>query len=124
MDNKDVTRRMAQLAADGDWDEWALLHHDDCVFEWPQSGERIEGVQNLIEIMRDMPGGGPTATLVKVRGEGDLIVSESRAVYPDGSIWWWSNIIEFKGGKAAHETDYFAQAFDPPDSRAKWVTKM
>ncbi len=123
IDNKDVVKQMVQFAAEGNLDGWAPLHHDDCVFEWPQSGERVEGVQNAAEIMRNMPGGGPKPTLMNVRGEGDLIVSESRVEYPDGSIWWWSNIFEFKDGKVAHETDYFAQAFDPPEWRAQWVAK-
>ena len=124
VDNKAVVEQMVQHAANGRLDEWAALHHEDCVFVWPQSGERIEGIENATAIMRNMPGGGPKPTLVNVRGTGDLVVSESRAEYPDGTVWCWANIFEFKDGKVAHETDYFAPIFEAPEWRAQWVTKL
>lgn len=123
-ENKAVIEQMVRLAANRRLDEWAALHHDDCVFEWPQSGERIEGIANGLAIMRNMPGGGPKPTLVKVRGAGDLVVSESRAEYPDGSTWYWVNVFEFKDGKVAHETDYFAETLEAPEWRVQWVTKL
>lgn len=124
VDNKAVVEQMVRFAANGQLDDWAALHHDDCVFEWPQSGERIEGIANGLAIMRNMPGGGPKPTLLNVRGIGELVVSESKAEYSDGSTWYWANIFEFKDGKVAHETDYFAQAFEAPEWRAQWVTNL
>ncbi len=31
------------------------------------------------------------------------------------------SIMEFKNGKVVHETQYFADPFDPPAWRAQWV---
>jgi hypothetical protein len=34
------------------------------------------------------------------------------------------SIMEFRGGKVAHETQYFADPFVAPASRAQWVERM
>jgi hypothetical protein len=34
-----------------------------------------------------------------------------------------TSIVEFRDGKIAKQTDYFANAFEAPDWRAQWVQR-
>jgi ketosteroid isomerase-like protein len=45
--NRDALERFLQLFERGDLDAAADLLHDDYVEEYPQSGERIRGKQNI-----------------------------------------------------------------------------
>ena len=50
------------------------IYHDDAVLEFPQSGERFEGVENFREWRRLYPA--------------DL--SSTPAGSPTATTWWWS----------------------------------
>jgi hypothetical protein len=47
------------------------IYHDDAVLEFPQSGERFEGVPNFKEWRSQYPA-GVVLVLEKLRGSGDL----------------------------------------------------
>jgi ketosteroid isomerase-like protein len=111
------------LAA-GEWDAAAGNLHEDFVQEWPQSGERIVGAKNAIEVNRNFPGGIPEMTFRRHVSAGDLAVLETRLRYADGSVYDGVSVIEFRDGKIVKETDYFAQPFDAPQWRAQWVERM
>ena len=51
---------------------------------------------------------------------GDLWITEYTIVYL-GRPSYTVSIMEFKNGKVVHETQYFADRFDPPAWRAQWV---
>jgi ketosteroid isomerase-like protein len=123
-ENRAVVQRMVELAARGDLDGIAENWHEDIVVEWPQSGERIQGKENAYQVLRNYPEGMPKPTNREIRAGGNLVVSESTAEYPDGSVWYWTNIFEIEDGKVIREVDYFSQAFEAPDWRAQWVTKL
>lgn len=121
--NRAAVEKMIGRSLEGDLDGLAIHYHDDIVVEWPQSGERITGKENALEVLRNYPGGMPTPTLRNIRAAGDVVIAEQTAKYPDGSEWYWTNIFQFRDGKVVQETDYFSQAFEPPEWRAQWVTK-
>ena len=56
-------------------------------------------------------------------GGGDLWVTEFILTY-DGKPSYTVSIMEFKGHKVARETQYFADPFTAPASRAQWVERM
>ena len=95
------------------------MYHDDAVLEFPQSGERFVGVENMKEWRADYP----TETSVEfreVRGEGDFWVAENSISY-DGGDWNLTvNILEFRGDKVAHESIYITQQWEAPEWRARW----
>jgi hypothetical protein len=97
--------------------------HDGFVQEWPQSGERIVGRENSLAIDRNFPGGMPKLTVRRVRSAGDVGVVEMDLEYADGSRFQGVSILELRGGKILHETDYFAQPFGAPQWRAQWVER-
>jgi hypothetical protein len=59
----------------------------------------------------------------RVIGCGDLWVSEYVISY-DGRPVYTVSIMEFREGKVARETQYFADPFEPPAWRAQWVEQI
>jgi hypothetical protein len=55
-------------------------------------------------------------------GSGDLWVTEFVLTY-DGVPSYTVSIMEFRDGLVAHETQYFADRFDPAPSRAHLVER-
>ena len=117
-----VEAHQAALAR-GDFDAVAELIADDFVQEWPQSGERIRGKEACLNVFRNYPGGGPTARVRRVSGEGDLIVAEVDMDY-GGKPTHMVSVIELKNGKLARETDYWADPFPAPAWRSQWVERI
>jgi hypothetical protein len=93
-ENSATVGRILELAAKRQWDEWATPFHEDLVIEWPQSGERIEGRDKAADFHSNLPEGGADMTLLNVRGGGDVVISEVKVDYADGSTWYWANIYE------------------------------
>jgi ketosteroid isomerase-like protein len=100
---------------------------DDLVQEWPQSGERIRGKDNLKRINENYSGATgttPKAKLRRISGEGDIRTIEMTIDYGDGTPVSYVGIAEFKDGKLAKMTEYFANPFEAPAWRADFVEKM
>jgi ketosteroid isomerase-like protein len=95
------------------------MYHDDAVLEFPQSGERFEGVANFREWRSQYPA-GVVLELRDMRGEGDLWVVEGTISYDDGPRQPAVNILEFRDDRVARETIYVTEAWDAPEWRARW----
>ena len=106
----------------GDYETEHSIYHDDAVLEYPQSGERIRGRQN-IQITHTIHPQQRTFTVRRVVGAGDHWVTESLLNY-DGRPSHTVSIMEFHDGKVARETQYFADPFEAPTWRARWVERM
>jgi hypothetical protein len=124
LDIRLVTEAFWTSLAARDWEHAAGHLHTDFVQEWPQSGERIVGVDNALAIDRNFPGGLPSMNLRRVRTGGDLAVAEVELTYADGSRYLGVSLLEFRDGRIAKETDYFAEPFPAPQWRAQWVDRM
>jgi ketosteroid isomerase-like protein len=109
-------------SAAGDLETEHEIYDDDVVVDYPQSGERICGRYN-IQALRGHHPSKLGFTIRRVIGSGDLWVSEYVITY-DGRPVYTVSIMEFRDGKVAHETQYFADPFDPPAWRAQWVERM
>ena len=121
-ENQQTVERLWQLMEKQDWDGAGSLLHDDFVQEWPQSGERIRGRENSMAINQTYPG-FPKATIARTAAGGDVVTSEVTLNY-GGQIYQGVSIFEFRDGKIVKETDYFAQPFEAPQWRARWVERM
>jgi ketosteroid isomerase-like protein len=121
-ENRHAIERLWQLMEKQDWKAAGELLHDDFVQEWPQSGERIRGRDNSMAINQNSPG-FPTQTTGRILAAGDLVTSEVTLDY-GGQIYHGVSIFEFRDGKVAKETDYFAQPFEAPRWRAQWVERI
>ncbi len=95
------------------------IYHVDAVLDYPQSGERIRGRANIEESRRVQPS-NKRFKVRRTTGSGDLWVSEFTLSY-DGAPSYVVSIMEFRDGRVAHETQYFADRFAPGPSRAHLV---
>jgi ketosteroid isomerase-like protein len=96
------------------------IYREDAVLEFPQSGERFEGVANFREWRRGYPA-GVDFEIRRVRGGGDLWVVELALRY-DGGPWKYGvDILEFRDGKVSRETAYSMDGWEAPEWRARWA---
>lgn len=105
-----------------DFETEHLIYHDDAVLEYPQSGERTRGRAN-IQAQRASQPNKKRFTIQRIIGSGDLWITEYILTY-DGKPSYTVSIMEFQGDKVARETQYFADPFEAPPSRAQWVEQM
>ncbi len=100
----------------GDIDTEHAIYAADAVLDYPQSGERFRG-RSKIQAQR---GGHPAErhfAILRILGRGDLWVSQCVITY-DGVPTYSVSIMEFTEGLVTHETQYFADPFQAPSSRA------
>jgi len=100
----------------GDGATEQAIYAADAILDYPQSGERFTGREG-IQSQRDGNPADRHFTLRRIRGGGDLWVSEVTITY-DGAPSYSVSIMEFADGEVAHETQYFADPFPAPASRA------
>ena len=149
--NRELLERMLRLLMVGDVDGVAELLDPDFTQEIPQSGERVRGIANYTQLMKNYPrppGEGPTPrpvfaasdphivapephyvmtptfNVVKVEGSGDELVAYARSRYPDGSWWYTIHLVTFRNHKVLRQVSFFAAPFDPPAWRSEWVERM
>jgi hypothetical protein len=107
-------------SAAGDEDAAHEIYVADAVLEFPQSGERFEGVPNFKEWRRQYPATSVDLDIRRVRGSGDVWVAEFGVRYDDGPWDFGIDVLEFRGDKVSRETIYWAQAWEAPEWRARW----
>jgi SnoaL-like domain len=105
-----------------DFETEHLIYHEDAVLEYPQSGERTRGRRNIQGQRASQPN-KKRFSIRRILGGGDLWVTEYILTY-DGKPSYTVSIMEFAGDKVARETQYFADPFVAPASRAQWVERM
>ena len=100
----------------GDSDTEHAIYAADAILDYPQSGERFRG-RSKIQAQR---GGHPAErhfTILRIRGGGDLWVSECVITY-DGVPTYSLSIMEITDGLVTHETQFFADPFPAAPGRA------
>jgi SnoaL-like protein len=95
------------------------IYREDAVLEYPQSGERIRG-RHTIQESRTVQPNKKRFSVRRMIGSGDLWVTEFVLTY-DGVPSYTVSIMEFRDGQVVHETQYFADRFDPSPSRSHLV---
>lgn len=105
-----------------DFDAEHRIYRSDAVLEYPQSGERIRGRDN-IQASREAQPNAKRFTVRRIVGSGDLWISELIMTYDDHPYYVVS-IAEFENGEIVRETQYFSDPFEPGPSRAQWVEQM
>jgi len=95
------------------------IYRDDAVLDYPQSGESLRGRRHIQQSRAAQPNQKRFAVR-RIVGAGDLWVTEFVLTY-DGRPSYTVSIMEFEDGQVVHETQYFADPFEPGPSRAQWV---
>jgi ketosteroid isomerase-like protein len=115
----DQVRRYFEYAG-ADVDRAHELYHDDAILEFPQSGERFEGVTNFTEWRRQYPADEVRYRIRRITAREDLAVVELSISY-DGSPWQYGvQLLEFRDGKVARERIYVMEGWEAPEWRAPW----
>ena len=129
--NEGTIARFREIFESGSLEQYSDQLYDlatpDVVEEWPQSGERIRGRDNIKAIndnYQKSTGSSPKGKLTRVTGAGDHWVLEGSIDYGDGVPVSYVNILELRDGKVARTTEYFANPFEAPAWRSQWVEKM
>ncbi len=116
MDRQFAMMRAGDFAGAHEWYDEAV------VVEWPQSGERIRGRKNLLALREAYPAGvefeAPRVTARRDLGVGEYVIR-----YDGGPVHVVA-IVEFGDGKVVRETHYFAEPFEAPAWRSRWVERM
>jgi hypothetical protein len=105
-----------QASESGDIETEHAIYADDAILDYPQSGERFLGRERIAA----QRGGHPADrhfTVKRITGRDDLWVSECIITY-DGAPTHSVSIMEFTHERVVHETQYFADPFEPAPSRA------
>ncbi|HJR92719.1 MAG TPA: nuclear transport factor 2 family protein [Acidimicrobiia bacterium] len=96
------------------------VYAEGAVLEFPQGGERFEGVENFREWRRQYPA----HVAFKVRRMnrwGDLVVAELLISYDGAPPLYTVNLLELNAdNKIAHERIYIMEGWEAPDWRAPW----
>ena len=132
MDHQAMERKLRDVFDSGDPKKLAEAMKEmaaqDFVQEWPQSGERIRGLDNvtaLNEQYEQATGTSPQMTVRRIVPPGDAWIVEATIDYGDGVPVSAVTIFETNAdGQLVHETDYFASPFEAPEWRRKFVEQM
>ena len=111
-----------EASESGDFVTEHAIYAEDAILDYPQSGERFRG-RSKIQAQR---GGHPAErhfTVLRIRGGGDLWVNECIITY-DGAPTYSASIMELSGDMVTHETQYFADPFPAPASRAALAERI
>ncbi len=125
MGDSDVRAALQRHWAASDANDFTTEHQiyrSDAVLDYPQSGERIRGRAG-IQASREAQPNAKRFTVRRMLGGGDLWVSELVLTY-DAQPYYVVSVMEFEDGQVVHETQYFADPFEPGPSRAQWVEPM
>jgi hypothetical protein len=131
MSTMTMTEQQIRAALDQHWSASAAgnldaehdIYQENAICEYPQSGERILGRENLKNLRGHHPGRPSGFAVRRITGSGDLWVTEYVIEYK-GKAAYTVSIMEFENGKCRRETQYFADPFDAPSWRAQWVEQV
>ena len=114
----EVVRRYWEYAG-ADVDRAPELYHDDAVLEFPQSGERFEGVNNFTEWRRQYPA-EVRYRVRRITAREDLVVAEVSVTYDGRREMFGVQLLEFRDDKVARERIYVMDGWEAPEWRAPW----
>jgi SnoaL-like protein len=102
------------------------LRHEDYAMEMPQSGERIQGPENMRAFQEAFATNStpPSIRIRRVLVREGLWVVEGINDYGEGRAYNVVLIVELKDGKWWRDTRYYAEPFEAPEWRAWWVERM
>ena len=122
MDEKEARRFLERMMSDLGAESGYEVRHEGFVMEMPQSGERIRGRERMREFQGAYPA-PPDMRLRRLVVREGLWVAEIVSDYGEQTFHYVS-IVELKDGKMWRDTRYYAEPFDAPEWRARWVERI
>jgi ketosteroid isomerase-like protein len=129
MSNTDESRRVVEqfwaAMQTNDFRAVGELLHDEYVLEWPQSGERVRGRENFVQVNERYPAQGRWSFNVHRQLAHEIKVATEVTVTDGASLT--ARAITFstvRDSKIIHQTEYWPDPFEPAEWRAQWVEHM
>jgi ketosteroid isomerase-like protein len=95
-----------------DWDVFASLLHETCIYEIPQTRERVRGREAITEFNATFPGDW---TLELERAVTDEAQAVSQIVFRlNGEEQQAITFFDFEDGQIRRITEYWPEPYDPP----------
>lgn len=120
--NRGVVERLFKAADARDWTTMRDFYHSHAIEEWPQSGERLNGVANIMAVNENYPA-HPGLRTKRILATGDVVIGEAELDY-SGTKYNLISVFEFENGKIKREVDYFCEPFEVEEWRAQWVERI
>jgi hypothetical protein len=142
MTNEELVRRYLEADARNDLDALESMRTADWEARWPATGELVTSSAAYRAIHADFPGGypqfaptrvigledryvlTPANTVIRVAGDGDTWLGESRLSYPGQGDWFILKLLELRDGKVRRETDYWSPVSEPPPWRSGLTERL
>lgn len=121
-ENREAVERFFKAADAQDWTTMRELYHSDAVEEWPQSGERLVGVDNIMAVNENYPG-HPSLQVRRIVGTRNLVIGEAELDY-SGTKYNLVSVFQFEAGRIKNEVDYFCEPFEAEAWRTQWVERI
>jgi ketosteroid isomerase-like protein len=108
-----------------DWHGVGALLAEDVVVDWPETGERIRGRDNFVELNRNYPEGW-SIDVLQILSDGNRVASEVRVPHTELGLHWAASFFEVEHGRIARGTEYWVSQSQeaPPAWRAQWVEPL
>ena len=95
------------------------IYHDDAVLEFPQSGERFEGVDTFTGWRGQYPA-DVTFRIRRTMIFEDFSFVELSGAYDGGPEIMGVQTLDFRGDKVIRERIYVTEPWEAPEWRAPW----
>jgi hypothetical protein len=118
-DRRAAIEQAMQCLVAGDSDGAHGIYHVDAVLEFPQSGERFEGLVNFKEWREQYPA-DVRFDVRRISGSGDVWVRELTVSYDGGPPMLGIAVLEFRGDRVANERIYVTETWEAPAWREPW----
>ena len=118
--NREVVERFFAASERGEADVVARLVDDDMVMEWPQSGERFVGRDNVLAAMGAVEVKPEFAGQPRLIGSGSLWVLMVPLRYGEDIVQYVA-VLEMEDRKIRRATGYWGAPFAAQGSRAPFA---
>jgi hypothetical protein len=95
------------------------VYHEDAVLEFPQSGERFEGLATFREWRSQYPA-AVEYEIQRISVDGNLAVVAVTIGYDGGERQFGVQVLDFRDGKIDRERIYVMEGWEAPEWRRPW----
>ena len=120
--NRELVERFFAASERGDAAAVASMVDDEMVMEWPQSGERFRGRENVLGAMAAMTVRPEFAGPPRLLGSGALWVLMVPLRYGE-DILHYVAVLEVERGRIRRATGHWGAPFPAEDARAAFVER-
>jgi hypothetical protein len=106
-----------------DPDQAHAMYAEDAVLEFPQSGERFVGLENIKTWRAQYPA-DVRYRVRRMTGSGDLWVTELLVSYDERPWTMGVSVVTFRGDEIVREVIYVTEPWDAAAWREPWVTRF